>query len=62
MVKCNYCEWQGKNFADHVEGLQLACPQYKNILIEREMNKVIKNEVKNGKCAFCNFQISGVWE
>lgn len=38
------------------------CPKCKKLLIEREINEVIKNEVVSGSCKYCNFKIKGVWE
>lgn len=38
------------------------CPQCKNILISREGNEIIKKEIKNGRCRYCNFKIAGIWE
>ena len=38
------------------------CPSCKKILIERKGYKIIENNIKDGKCRFCNERIPGVWE
>lgn len=37
------------------------CPVCKKILIERAGYQIIKNNILNGKCKFCNTSISGIW-
>ncbi|MEM4259949.1 MAG: AmmeMemoRadiSam system radical SAM enzyme [Candidatus Woesearchaeota archaeon] len=38
------------------------CPECKNILVNREGYRIIKNKIKNGKCSKCNTEIKGVWK
>lgn len=38
------------------------CPGCKKLLIKREVFSVIEYNIKNGKCAFCNTQIAGVFD
>jgi pyruvate formate lyase activating enzyme len=38
------------------------CPECKNILIERESNEIISNEIKDERCRYCNFKIAGLWK
>ncbi|MEI6765931.1 MAG: AmmeMemoRadiSam system radical SAM enzyme [Bacteroidota bacterium] len=37
------------------------CPKCKKVLIERNGYTNISNNMKNGKCGFCNEPINGVW-
>lgn len=37
------------------------CPNCKKTIIKRNLMRVIENHIKNGKCAFCNTPIPGVW-
>ncbi len=37
------------------------CPSCKKILIERTGYQIIKNNISNGKCRFCNAAMPGVW-
>ncbi len=43
------------------EGESTFCPKCKKLLIERIGYFVKQNHVTNGKCAFCNTRIAGVW-
>ena len=37
------------------------CPGCKKTVIERRGNTILKNDLKDGKCRFCNTKIAGVW-
>jgi pyruvate formate lyase activating enzyme len=37
------------------------CPNCQNIAIERRGYRIIKNNIKNGKCKFCSNPIPGIW-
>lgn len=49
------------NVAPH-EGNNTFCPNCKKPVIKRLGFKIIENNLPNGKCKFCNQQITGVWE
>lgn len=38
------------------------CPKCKKIVIKRIGYTVLENNVKNGRCRFCNRRIPGIWE
>ncbi|MFH0838967.1 MAG: AmmeMemoRadiSam system radical SAM enzyme [Candidatus Omnitrophota bacterium] len=38
------------------------CPHCKKTVIERIGYSIIKNEIKNGSCGYCNTKIAGLWE
>jgi pyruvate formate lyase activating enzyme len=38
------------------------CPSCKKMLIQRKGYAVLSNNIKNGKCAYCNESIHGVWQ
>ena len=38
------------------------CPKCNNILIERVGYKIVKNEIVDGRCKYCNEKIAGVWK
>lgn len=38
------------------------CPSCKKMLIQRKGYTVLSNNIKNGKCAYCNESIHGVWQ
>ena len=38
------------------------CPKCKELLIERSYFDVYKNNIKNGKCSFCEEKIAGIWQ
>lgn len=44
------------------EGENTFCPSCKNLIIERYGFKVKKFEIVSGKCKFCNFKISGIFD
>jgi pyruvate formate lyase activating enzyme len=44
------------------EGQTTYCPQCKKPLIERDWHSIMKNDLKDGKCAFCGVAIPGVFE
>jgi pyruvate formate lyase activating enzyme len=44
------------------KGEHTYCPNCKKIVIERTGYTVLKNEVKNGTCGYCNTKIAGLWE
>ena len=43
------------------EGENTYCPKCRNLLIERKAFKVVRNNIKGGKCS-CGEKIPGVWE
>ncbi len=48
------------NVAGHA-GENTYCPKCKNTLIERRGYFVLQNNIKDGKCKFCQEKIAGVW-
>lgn len=44
------------------EGDSTFCPKCKKLLIKRRLFSVIENNLKQGKCGYCNEKIDGVWE
>ncbi len=38
------------------------CPQCKKRLIHRIHFSVLSNDIENGKCKFCHYEIAGVWK
>ncbi len=49
------------NVSGH-EGNNTYCPNCKKRLIYRIGYTVVKNEIKNGSCPFCDYQIPGIWK
>jgi len=43
------------------EGNNTYCPKCKKLLIKRDMFSIIENNLKKGKCSYCNHKISGFW-
>lgn len=37
------------------------CPKCKKLIVERRGFRILKNNIKNGKCKFCGEKIPGVW-
>ncbi len=44
------------------KGEHTYCPNCKKAVIERVGYTILKNEVKNGTCGYCNTQIAGLWQ
>lgn len=38
------------------------CPRCKRVIIHRVHFSVLSNEIKDGKCRFCKYEIHGVWK
>jgi len=49
------------NVAPH-QGNNTFCPKCKKALIKRVGFKLLKNNIKDGKCSFCGEKIPGVWK
>jgi pyruvate formate lyase activating enzyme len=43
------------------EGGNTYCPRCGKLLVERLGFTVLKKEIRGGKCAFCGYQIGGIW-
>jgi pyruvate formate lyase activating enzyme len=44
------------------EGENTYCPSCRRSLIERYGYNITRNNIKNGRCSFCNTPIDGVWQ
>jgi pyruvate formate lyase activating enzyme len=38
------------------------CPKCGKQIIQRLGYYILDNKVKDGKCAFCGYEIAGIWE
>jgi pyruvate formate lyase activating enzyme len=38
------------------------CPKCGKLLVERRGYRILKNNIKHGKCKFCGYRISGIWQ
>ncbi len=49
------------NIPQHI-GEDTICPNCRKILVKRIGYNVLENNIVNGKCKFCGYKISGVWD
>ncbi len=49
------------NIPEHI-GEDTFCPRCSSLLIKRTGYKILENNLKNGKCPYCNSPISGIWD
>ncbi len=43
-------------------GENTSCPQCNKLLIKRLGYTVLENNIKEGRCPYCNYKIAGIWE
>ncbi|MBU1565962.1 MAG: AmmeMemoRadiSam system radical SAM enzyme [Proteobacteria bacterium] len=43
------------------DGENTFCPECRDLLVERRAFQVLKNNIENGRCPRCHFEIYGVW-
>ena len=44
------------------EGNGTYCPNCKKRLVHRTYRAILENNIENGKCKWCQYKISGIWE